>query len=125
MKILVVEDDPDQQALFQVTFEHLAEVTIYPDVYQSLAAIRDTEFDVVVLDLMMPGANGIELLSRLEADGNHVPVVVVSSMADNRLGAAATRLGARAVLSKGASRGEIVDAVMAAAGGADHRQDPS
>jgi DNA-binding NarL/FixJ family response regulator len=54
-----------------------------------------------------------------------VPVVVVSSMADNRLGAAATRLGARAVLSKGASRGEIVDAVMAAAGGADHRQDPS
>jgi two-component system response regulator PfeR len=124
VKILVVEDDPDQQALFQITFEHLAEVTVYPDVYQSLAAIRETDFDVVVLDLMMPGANGIELLSRLEADGNHVPVVVVSSMADNRLGAAASRLGACAVLSKAASRGEIVDAVLAAAG-VDDRQDPS
>jgi DNA-binding NarL/FixJ family response regulator len=60
--------------------------------------------DVVVLDLNLPDVTGIEGLIRVRAAAGTVPVVVVSSLADNRVIAAALRAGAAGFVPKHARR---------------------
>jgi len=61
-------------------------------------------FDVVVLDLNLPDVNGLDGLIRLRASLGAVPVVVVSSLADNRVIGAALRAGAAGFIPKHSRR---------------------
>lgn len=60
--------------------------------------------DVVVLDLNLPDVDGLDGLIRLKSVVGHVPVVVVSSMADNRIIGAALRAGASGFVPKHSHR---------------------
>jgi DNA-binding NarL/FixJ family response regulator len=60
--------------------------------------------DVVVLDLNLPDVTGLDGLIRVKAAAGGVPVVVVSSLADNRVVTAALRAGAAAFVPKNARR---------------------
>ena len=75
---------------------------------EALTAIERQPPDVVVLDLKMPGTDGLEVLRRLSALGVAVPVVVLTghgSEDDKRL---ALELGARACLSKPADINDLM-----------------
>ncbi len=50
-----------------------------PDGRQALAALRASTFDLVVLDLGLPGVDGIEVLRRLRAGGGSTPVLILSA----------------------------------------------
>ncbi|WP_434612756.1 response regulator transcription factor [Tabrizicola sp. M-4] len=67
--------------------------------------------DVVVLDLNLPDVNGLDGLIRLRATAGEVPVVVVSSLADNRVIGAALRAGAAGFVPKH-SRREVFKAAF-------------
>jgi FixJ family two-component response regulator len=54
----------------------------------------------LILDLDMPGMNGVELLHRLEAEGRPLPTIVVTGYADSPLADEARRSGVRAVIKK-------------------------
>jgi DNA-binding NarL/FixJ family response regulator len=78
---------------------------------------RETQPDVVVMDLHMPGLNGIEATRRIVAESPHIAVLVLTMFDDDDSIFSALRAGARGYLLKGADRRQIRSAIHAAANG--------
>jgi DNA-binding NarL/FixJ family response regulator len=94
------------------------------DVVATTATTRDTEAavaaigpDVVVLDVALGSASGIELTSRLRAEHPDIPVVIVTAHARPEVAVAAVRAGALGFVGKDSSMEVLTDAIHAAARG--------
>lgn len=127
MRILVVDDDADSRWLICQLLRGSDgwEVVDRSDAYQALVELRHTAFDVLVLDHMMPGATGLDLVARLDAANIDVPVVLVTSMVPGPLGATALRAGVAAVVAKEDVEHALVPAVVKAAAGHQRRGETS
>lgn len=112
-RILLVDDDPDARLLMTMTLRPLGEVVAFPDGYQALAWADHAEFDVVVTDLVLPGASGVELLERLSRRGRAPRAVVVTGLVGHQLVDRAVRMGA-AVVRKPFRPERLSAAVLAA-----------
>jgi DNA-binding response OmpR family regulator len=79
-RLLVVEDEANlaQGLLFNLEAEG-HEVTVEGDGDAALECLRRNSFDAVVLDVMLPGKNGFEVAAALRADGNYVPVLMLTA----------------------------------------------
>jgi two-component system, OmpR family, phosphate regulon response regulator OmpR len=99
--LLVVDDDARLRALLQ---RFLAEqgfrVSIAADAAAARAQLASVAFDLVVLDVMMPGESGLELVDSLRREGNDVPVLMLTAQGgpDDRV--AGFELGADDYLGK-------------------------
>ncbi|MGH2968971.1 MAG: response regulator transcription factor [Solirubrobacteraceae bacterium] len=80
MRVLVVEDDTRMAAAIRrgLRFEGLV-VDIAADGEQALRTVAASEYDAVVLDVMLPGLDGFETCRRLRADGVWVPVLMLTA----------------------------------------------
>ena len=80
MRVLLVEDDPLVGAALQGRLEDEAyAVDWVQDAEAGLASTRTHDYDVVLLDLGLPGVDGAQFLRRLRAEGRDVPVIVVTA----------------------------------------------
>jgi two-component system, OmpR family, response regulator MprA len=78
--ILVVDDDSGlRRALRRVLVSHGFEVEVAEDGDQALARMRTQVFDAVVLDVMMPGRGGFQVCEQLRAEGEQVPVLMLTA----------------------------------------------
>jgi len=100
LRILVVEDDEDLRALYREVLSEVGSVETCPDAHQALARLEVEPVDVVVLDLLLPGASGLDLLERLRAKGIDVPTVVVTASGDGHWSNRAHDAGAAVVMEK-------------------------
>jgi len=95
MNILVVDDD--EMVRFVLT-EKLAEsgfsATAACDGRSAVALFHDTSFDAVLLDLKMPGMDGIETLKELRKHDPDIPVIMVTAFGDIATAVEAIKLGA-------------------------------
>lgn len=73
--------------------------------------------DVILMDIQMPGMNGIEATRRIAAASPHIGVIVVTMLEDDDSVFAAMRAGARGYVLKGADKAEILRAIRAVASG--------
>ena len=87
------------------------------DGLQAVELALHSQPDVVVMDLHMPGMDGIEATRRIVADSPHIAVLVLTMFDDDESVFSALRAGARGYLLKGADRDQIRRAICAAAGG--------
>lgn len=81
-KIVCIEDDPDILELIQYNLTRQGyEVITCSNGEEGLARARSEEPDLVLLDLMLPGIDGIEICKRLKADEQtrSIPVIIVSA----------------------------------------------
>ncbi len=101
MKILVVEDSPKLLRALEHGLTALGwAVDIAPDGESALARLRASEYDLIVLDLMLPRLDGLEVLRRLRASGCGTHVLILSArdaVEDRVLG---LKLGADDYLTK-------------------------
>jgi two-component system, NtrC family, nitrogen regulation response regulator NtrX len=67
---------------------------------EALAALAITEYDAVLLDIWMPGIDGMKVLEKLHSDGNPVPVIIMSGHGSIETAVRATKLGAYDFLEK-------------------------
>jgi two-component system OmpR family response regulator len=82
MKVLVIEDDPEmREFLIQGLEREGHSVDSAADGISGLDA-AEKPFDVIVLDRMMPGLDGIEVLTRLRARGQKTPVLMLSALGE-------------------------------------------
>lgn len=82
-RILIVDDNEDNRFMLseRLTLDGYGDIATAEDGRQALARIKSQPFDCVLLDIMMPGMNGFEVLDALRRDPiNHaVPVIVISA----------------------------------------------
>lgn len=80
MKILILEDDND---LREITTHSLEKeryvVSQAPDYRTALQKIEDYDYDCILLDIMLPDGNGLDLLAELHALGKHTNVIILSA----------------------------------------------
>ncbi|NRR29404.1 response regulator transcription factor [Oxalobacteraceae bacterium] len=77
-------------------------------------------FDVALLDITMPGKNGLDLLKQLRADYPRMAVLMLSTYSEEIYAVRALKLGAAGYLTKDAHTTVLVDAVRKAAAGGKH-----
>jgi len=81
MKLLIVEDEPNLLSILRKGLaESNNEVSVALDGTTALEMLQDYTFDVVVLDVMLPDVNGIEICRRLRAGKNFVPVLLLTAL---------------------------------------------
>jgi len=114
---LIVDDHPlfcDALALTLQAVAGIAQVDTAERLEQAIARLdRGPMPDVVLLDLNLPDVDGLDGLIRLKQAGEGVPVVVVSSLADNRVIGAALIAGADGFIPKHSHRDVFRDAFEA------------
>lgn len=80
MKILIVEDDAD---LREITVRSLEKeryvVSQAPDYKTALRKVEDYDYDCILLDIMLPDGNGLDLLGELQALGKRTNVIILSA----------------------------------------------
>lgn len=81
-RILVVEDSSEVAELLA---QHLADLTrelvVVRDGQEALRAAQRTRFDLIVLDLMLPGVSGLEICRALRAAGDATPILILTARA--------------------------------------------
>ncbi|WP_426485557.1 response regulator transcription factor [Flavobacterium sp. 2] len=81
MKLLIVEDEPNLLSILRKGFaENNNEVSVALDGKTAMEMIHNYHFDVVVLDVMLPDINGIEICRRLRAIKNFVPILLLTAL---------------------------------------------
>ncbi len=114
LKILVADDHPLMRRALTLTISETverAEVTEVGDGDAVLAACRSAPWDLVILDVVMPGRSGIEVLEQLRALRPEIPVLMVSALPESAYAVRALRLGAAGFVSKASAVADLGVAV--------------
>ncbi len=114
-RVLIADDHPlvrdGLRTVISVAFD-AAELFEAASLEETIAIIeREGDFDLVMLDINMPGATGVSGLATLRQRFPALPVVIVSAATDRGLVSAALAAGASGFIPKSLKRGAIVDAL--------------
>jgi DNA-binding response OmpR family regulator len=100
-RVLVVEDDQLTATMVCTNLEHEGfQVRLASDGDQAIEAIESEAFDLLVLDYMLPGRNGLQILEHARAQAIGTPVMMLTARAETRLKVEAFGLGADDYLTK-------------------------
>ena len=118
LHVIVVDDHPIYRQGIVRALRNAGEIVdaAEGDGTLALARIRRLPPDVALVDVRMPGLDGINIIDALARHGPDVPVVLLSAFGDEPLIRAGLEAGAAAYLTKDADRELILHAVRAAAG---------
>jgi CheY-like chemotaxis protein len=113
--VLIVDDEESTRLLIgRIVEQELdARVVMCSTGEDALHRVQDTKYDVILLDLLMPGIGGYELLRRIRAEGANraTPILVISVMSDHDSIERCRLLGATAFLGKPVDR-ELVATML-------------
>lgn len=120
-RLLLVDDDESNLELAQLLLERAGyHVTCIDDGAEALALIRRSPaaFDILILDVLMPGVDGLELVRCVREDpaSRHLPVVMVSALASSDDRAAGLAAGGDVYVTKPYRRKDLLAAVDRALG---------
>ena len=83
LKILLAEDTPDLNRALSALLQHEGyDVTSVFDGEKAADCLQADAYDAVILDIMMPKKDGLEVLSDMRADGNTAPVLLLTAKAE-------------------------------------------
>jgi len=84
---------------------------------QALARVRESDFDLVLLDMSMPGLSGIDLVKRLKLEKPRLKILVLSMHGEQQYAVRAYKAGASGYLTKDSASAQLVDAIRKIASG--------
>jgi DNA-binding response OmpR family regulator len=110
--VLIVDDDLDfAESLADVLEQQRLKVTLAHSGEEGLARVRERPFDLVLLDMKMPGMDGLECLTAMRAHRPGIDVVMVTAFTKGELIRQALQAGALAVLHKPFAVAELLEVV--------------
>lgn len=112
MEILVIDDEMVMRSLITIALQREGySVTSVDNPYEAIRHLREAVPDLVVLDVMMPGMDGIKLCQHIRALAADVPIVVFSALGDKLSIKNAYDAGANVYLHKLQLTDHLVEAV--------------
>ncbi len=109
MRVLVIEDDPQVAALLGEALQSGGhEAALCPRGDDGLARLGRERFDALILDLMLPGLDGLAVLRRLRAAGQRLPVLILTARDATTDRVAGLDLGADDYLAKPFAAAELL-----------------
>jgi excisionase family DNA binding protein len=110
--VLVIDDDETLCTLFKDTLEALGHtVTTANESFQGLELVKSQDFDLVFLDLKMPGMDGAELFRQIRAVKPELLVIIITGYPDSDLMMSALAHGPLGAMKKPFKSSDIMDAV--------------
>ena len=113
-RILLVEDDPDIADLLEL---HLSDegyaVDVVDDGDEGLDRALDCRYDLIILDIMLPGTDGFDICRRLRQEKCHVPILMVTAKTEEVDKVLGLELGADDYITKPFSIREVLARVKA------------
>ena len=116
VRVLIADDHPGFRAGLAALLGSDDDVELLgeaSDGVEAVALAARLQPDVVMMDLGMPGLNGVEATRQILAGSPHIAVLVISMQEDSDSVFAALQAGARGYLLKGSTRGEILRSIKA------------
>jgi two-component system invasion response regulator UvrY len=120
LKILIVDDHPIVRAGLKQTLAdapEVGEVGEAATAQEALDLVHDRDWDVVILDIGLPGRGGLDLLKDMKADRPKLPVLILSMHSEDQFGVRAIRAGASGYVTKEAAPTNLVAAIRRVAAG--------
>lgn len=114
-KVLVVDDEMVMRSLVTIAIQRNGFVVADADnSAQALSYLDKTTPDVIVLDIMMPGMNGIDLCRRIRKrpDTKNTPIIVFSALGDDSTIASAYAAGANRYVHKLNRFGDLINQIQ-------------
>ncbi len=115
IRILIADDHPVvRQGLKQTIAEIPYGVTVdeATDGMEALNKARIGNYDVVILDIAMPGKNGIDVLEQIKYERPNLPVLMLTMYPEEQLAVRALKIGASGYLTKASAPDELVSAIQ-------------
>jgi len=125
--VLIADDHAVvRQGLKQILTEEfpLAKFSESATIPQTLKSLRERRWDILVLDLFMPGGSGLGVLRQIRQKHPRLPVLVLSSAPEEQLGVCVLRAGASGYLNKQTAPEHLVQAVRKVLGGGKYVSGP-
>jgi len=110
--ILVVDDEEAIRLLFKATLRDLGHrLVVAETASEGLERVKEQDFDLVFLDLKMPGMDGAELFRQIKLGKPKLPVIIITGYPDSKIMAQALAHGPFGVMNKPFGEADIVNAV--------------
>ena len=123
IRILIADDHALFRGGLDALFLSVADTEVVGEAAtgeEAIAKTAELQPDVVLMDIQMPGTNGIEATRSIVRRSPHVGIIVVTMFEDDDSVFAAMRAGARGYVLKGADQDEILKVIRAVAAGEAH-----
>jgi DNA-binding NarL/FixJ family response regulator len=98
----------------QGDFEVVAEAA---DGHEAMKRVRELEFDVLLLDMSMPGKSGVELIKQVKAEKPKLRILILTMHEEHQYAVRAIRAGASGYLTKEGASSQLVTAIRKVASG--------
>ncbi len=120
IRVLLVDDHAIARngvRLMLGSAEHISVTGEAGNAQEALQKVREQEFDVALVDITMPGKNGLDLLKMLRSEVPRLAVLILSTYSEEIYAVRAFKFGAAGYLTKDAPTSVLVEAVRKAAAG--------
>lgn len=120
ISILIADDEPTFRSGLRALLKSADNFTLVGEASAGDESIRlaaSLQPDIILMDINMPGINGIEATRRILATSPHIGILMLTMFEDDDSVFAAMRAGARGYLLKGALKVEILRAIQTVSGG--------
>lgn len=114
IRILIADDHPIVRAGFKQVLSETPDMTVADEAgngQEVLEFLKKKKYDVVLLDISMPGKNGLEILKDLKTDYPKLPVLILSIYPEEQYAIRALRAGASGYLTKASAPHELILAI--------------
>ena len=122
IKILIVDDHAVVRRGLKEILDDEADISVFEaeDAESAAELVKADQWDLIVLDLDLPGKSGLQFLEELKQDRNHPPVLVLSVYSEDQFALRTLWAGAAGFVSKDAAPTELVGAIRSILAGRKH-----
>ena len=114
IKILIADDHPIVRQGFKQVLSETADLVVADEAgsgQEVLNLIAKKDYDVILLDISMPGKNGLEVLKELRITNTKIPVLILSIYPEEQYAIRALKAGASGYLTKASAPEELISAI--------------
>jgi len=122
IRLLIVDDHPIVRRGLKEVLKREPDISVLEaaNAREALNQFKDKDFDLVILDLDMPGMNGIDLLKEIKRQHKNVSVLVLSVYPEEQVAVRVLKAGASGFVSKEAAAEQLVKAIRRILRGGKH-----